>query len=107
MINVQGVDFIRVPATDLEESKHFYGELLGLPAGPTQHEDWVEYQAGNVTLAVMTPETHDEQFVPLAPGSFALRVPDVAAAKDALESAGVEASPARVRALRSRLSELA
>jgi catechol 2,3-dioxygenase-like lactoylglutathione lyase family enzyme len=50
----------------------------------------VEYQAGNVTLAVMTPETHDEQFIPLAPGSFAFRVPDVAAAKAALESAGVE-----------------
>lgn len=90
MIDVQGVDFIRVPATDIEESKHFYGEVLGLPAGPTQHEDWVEYQAGNVTLAVMTPETHNEQFVPLAPGSFAFRVPDVAAAKIALESAGAD-----------------
>ena len=90
MIEVQGVDFIRVPVTDIEAAKDFYGRVLGLPDGPTQHEDWVEYQAGNVTLAVMTPETHDEQFVPLAPGSFALRVPDVAAAKAALESAGVD-----------------
>ena len=73
MIEVQGVDFIRVPAKDIEASTRFYGEVLGLPPGPTQHEDWVEYQAGNVTLAVMTPETHDEEFVPLAPGSVALR----------------------------------
>ena len=80
MIDVQGVDFIRVPVTDIEEAKRFYGEVLGLPDGPTQHEDWVEYQAGNVTLAVMTPETHDEEFAPLAPGSFAFGVPDVAAA---------------------------
>jgi predicted enzyme related to lactoylglutathione lyase len=90
LIDVQGVDFIRVPVTDIEEAKRFYGEVLGLPDGPTQHEDWVEYQAGNVTLAVMTPETHDEEFAPLAPGSFAFGVPDVGAAKAQLESAGVE-----------------
>jgi catechol 2,3-dioxygenase-like lactoylglutathione lyase family enzyme len=90
VIGVEGVDFVRVPATDIEESKRFYGEVLGLPPGPSRLEDWVEYQAGNVTLAVMTPETHDEEFVPLAPGSLALRVPDVAAAKAALQSAGVE-----------------
>jgi catechol 2,3-dioxygenase-like lactoylglutathione lyase family enzyme len=89
VIEVQGVDYIRVPATDIEESKRFYGELLGLPDGPTQHDDWVEYQAGNVTLAVMTPETHDDTFAPLTPGSFALRVADVAAAKAALEAEGV------------------
>jgi predicted enzyme related to lactoylglutathione lyase len=89
-IDVEGVDFIRVPVTDIDEAKRFYGEVLGLPDGPTQHEDWVEYQAGNVTLAVMCPETHDEEFAPLTPGSFAFRVPDVAAAKAQLESAGVE-----------------
>jgi catechol 2,3-dioxygenase-like lactoylglutathione lyase family enzyme len=89
LIDVQGVDFIRVPAKDIEESKRFYGEILGLPDGPTQHDDWVEYQAGNVTLAVMTPETHDEEFVPLAPSTFALRVPDVAGARTTLEAAGV------------------
>ena len=87
---IEGVDFIRVPAKDIAESTRFYGEILGLPAGPTQHDDWVEYQAGNVTLAVMTPETHDDTFAPLTPGSFALRVPDVAAAKAELEAAGVE-----------------
>jgi catechol 2,3-dioxygenase-like lactoylglutathione lyase family enzyme len=89
VIEVQGVDFIRVPARDIEASTRFYGEVLGLPPGPTQHEDWVEYQAGNVTLAVMTPETHDAEFLPLAPGSVALGVPDVAAPKTALEADGV------------------
>ena len=55
--------------------------MLGLPAGPSQLEDWVEYQAGNLTLAVMNPETHGEQFTPIPPGTIGLRVPDVAAAK--------------------------
>ena len=90
MIEVQGVDFIRVPVTDIEAAKDFYGRVLGLPDGPTQHEDWVEYQAGNVTLAVMTPETHGDEFAPLTPGSFAFRVPDVAAAKAQLEAEGVQ-----------------
>jgi predicted enzyme related to lactoylglutathione lyase len=90
VIDVQGVDFIRIPATDIEDAKRFYGEVLGLPPGPSQDEDWVEYQAGNVTLAVMTPDTHGDEFAPLTPGSFAFRVPDVLAAKAQLEQAGVE-----------------
>src|SRR4051795_8584980 len=90
VIEVHGIDYIRIPVQDIEPAKEFYGEVLGLPDGPSQHEDWVEYQAGNVTLAVMTPETHDEEFVPLAPGSVALGVPDVAAAKAALEAEGVQ-----------------
>jgi catechol 2,3-dioxygenase-like lactoylglutathione lyase family enzyme len=90
LIEVQGVDFVRVPVTDIEEAKRFYGEVLGLPPGPSQHEDWFEYQAGNVTLAVMTPETHDEEFVPLSSGVVALSVPDVAAAKAQLEAEGVQ-----------------
>jgi predicted enzyme related to lactoylglutathione lyase len=90
VIDVQGVDFIRIPATDIEDAKRFYGEVLGLPPGPSQHEDWVEYQAGNVTLAVMTPDTHGDEFAPLTPGSFAFRVADVPAAKAQLEQAGVQ-----------------
>ena len=89
MIDVQGVDYIRIPAKDIAESTRFYGEVLGLPSGPTRHDDWVEYQAGDVTLAVMTPDTHGDEFAALTPSTFALRVPDVAAAKATLEAAGV------------------
>ena len=90
MFEIQGVDFIRIPVQDIERAKDFYGRVLGLPDGPTQHEDWAEYQAGNVTLAVMTPETHEEEFVPLAPATFAFRVSDVAEAKAKLEAAGID-----------------
>jgi predicted enzyme related to lactoylglutathione lyase len=90
VIEVRGVDYIRVPVTDIERAKEFYGGVLGLPPGPSQHEDWVEYQAGNVTLAVMTPETHEYEFAPLPPATIALGVPDVAVAKAQLEAAGVE-----------------
>ena len=91
MIDVERVDYIRVPVKDIEEAKHFYGELLGLPLDPNSpHDDWVEYGAGNVTLAVMTPHTHEYEFAPLPPGTLALRVPDVAEAKAKLEAAGVQ-----------------
>ena len=91
MIGVERVDYVRVPVTDIEEAKHFYGELLGLRLDPNSpHDDWVEYEAGNVTLAVMTPHTHDYEFEALPPATIALRVADVAAAKAKLEEAGLE-----------------
>ena len=91
MIDVERVDYIRVPVTDMEKANHFYGEVLGLARNPNSpDEDWVEYEAGNVTLAVMTPHTHDSEFTPLPPSTIALRVPDVAAAKAKLEAAGVQ-----------------
>ena len=90
-IGVERVDYIRVPVEDIEEAKHFYGDLLGLRLNPISPSDvWIEYEAGNVTLAVMTPHTHDYAFAPLPPSTIALRVPDVAAAREKLVEAGVE-----------------
>jgi catechol 2,3-dioxygenase-like lactoylglutathione lyase family enzyme len=90
-VGVQRVDYIRVPVTDMDAANHFYGELLGLRRNPNSPgEDWVEYEAGNVTLAVMTPHTHDYEFAPLPSTTIALRVADVAAAKAKLESVGLE-----------------
>src|SRR2546422_7211392 len=75
----------------MEKANHFYGEVLGLERNPNSPgEDWVEYETGNVTLAVTTPHTHDYEFTPLPPGTIALRVPDVAEAKAKLEAAGVQ-----------------
>ena len=69
-------------------------------------DDWVEYEAGNVTLAVMTPHTHDYEFAPLPPPTIALRVADVAAAKAKLEAAGLEVSgDVGLRTLQRRRSE--
>lgn len=90
-MDVERVDYVRVPVTDIEEANRFYGELLGLRRNPNSpDDDWVEYEAGNVTLAVMTPHTHDYEFSPLPPATIALRVSDVAAAKAELEARGVE-----------------
>ena len=91
MIDVERVDYIRVPVDDIEKAKHFYGDVLGLKRfEKLQHDDWIEYETGNVTLAVMTPHTHDSEFAVLPPATIALRVPDVAEAKAKLEAAGVQ-----------------
>jgi predicted enzyme related to lactoylglutathione lyase len=88
MITVEHVDFIAVPTRDVPRAKHFYGELLGLehekdtPAG-------AEYRAGQVTLAIWSPESQGMEFAP-NPAGFALRVPDVAEAQRELEEHGIE-----------------
>lgn len=90
-MEIMRVDYIRVPVDDIEAAKRFYGETLGLPRNEhLDHEDWIEYEAANVTLAVMTPETHDYEFTQLPPATIALGVTDVAAAKAELESKGLE-----------------
>jgi catechol 2,3-dioxygenase-like lactoylglutathione lyase family enzyme len=91
VIDVERVDYVRIPVDDIDAANHFYGEVLGLERNPNSPaDDWVEYEAGNVTLAVMTPHTHEYEFTPLPPGTLALRVPDVADAKAKLEAAGIE-----------------
>ena len=91
MIEVERVDFVRIPVTDIEKAKRFYGEVLGLEQKlNSPGDDWIEFETGNVTLAVMTPHTHGYEFAPLPPGTIALRVPDVAAAKAKLEAVGVQ-----------------
>lgn len=91
MIDAERVDYVRIPVTDMEKANHFYGEVLGLEqSANSPGEDWVEYEAGNVTLVVMTPETHDYEFTPLPPATIALRVRDVAEAKAKLEAAGLQ-----------------
>jgi catechol 2,3-dioxygenase-like lactoylglutathione lyase family enzyme len=87
---ITGVDFVAVPTADYEAASAFYGEVLGLPflkrwgqmpAG--------EFQAGNLTLALMQSDAFGLQFrsgnTPIA-----LQVEDVAAARARLEEQGVE-----------------
>ena len=86
---VTGVDFVSVPTTDLDRAVAFYGETLGLKRNELAHEEWPEFETGNVTILLNTPE---QTGVPFSPSNtaIALRVPDVAAAMAKLRDAGVE-----------------
>jgi predicted enzyme related to lactoylglutathione lyase len=89
-IDIRAVDFVTLPAKDIDASRHFYGEILGLPF-VKHYGDMpaTEYQAGNLTIAIMEPGAFGQEFqthrVPLA-----FQVDDVHATKAALEAKGVQ-----------------
>ena len=90
---IERVDFVSIPVRDLARADAFYGEVLGLERSPMSGERWVEYETGNVTLALVSPAALGPQFLEDFQPIWmpvALRVPDVAEARRRLESAGVE-----------------
>lgn len=86
---ITGVDFVAVPARDFDASVHFYGTVLGLPAGKRWgNMPGAEFQAGDLTIAVMEPTAFGMEFHPHRL-PIALHVDDVAAARAHLEAEGV------------------
>jgi predicted enzyme related to lactoylglutathione lyase len=89
-IDAQRVDFIAVPVQDRERGARFYEETLGLTRNPNSTETWIEFETGNVTLALVDQPSAGQPFVPLPFGSIVIRVPDVEAARTKLREAGVK-----------------
>jgi catechol 2,3-dioxygenase-like lactoylglutathione lyase family enzyme len=80
MIAVERIDFIALPVEDLARADAFYGETLGLARNPKSSGDrWVEYETGNLTLALST-----------FGGVLALGVPEVGEARSELEQQDVQ-----------------
>jgi catechol 2,3-dioxygenase-like lactoylglutathione lyase family enzyme len=87
---IRGVDFVALPAQDIDASRHFYGTVLGLPVVKHWGEmPATEYQAGNLTLAIMEASAFGQELRPHRM-PVALHVDDVAAARAVLEERGVE-----------------
>ena len=86
---VEHVDFWAVPVTDMERSKKFYGETLGLPQ--VSDSGFPEFKLGdNGFLHLLSLEAIGGAFRGPHDAGFALRVPDVAEAKRELEEKGVQ-----------------
>jgi len=88
MIEVEQVDFVSFLTEDIARAKQFYSEILGLEI-ETQGPDDMEFRAGQVTLDIFNPTSQGQPFSPSV-GGVALRVPDVAEARKALEAKSVE-----------------
>jgi catechol 2,3-dioxygenase-like lactoylglutathione lyase family enzyme len=88
MIDVERVDFVSFLTQDMPRAKQFYAEVLGFEI-ESEAENDMEFRAGQVTLDVFNPASIGQPFA-VSPGGLALRVPDVAAAREALEAEGVE-----------------
>jgi catechol 2,3-dioxygenase-like lactoylglutathione lyase family enzyme len=87
---ITGTDFITVSTNDLDAAVDFYGGVLGLP----ELKRWgklpaVEFETGNLTIAVMQSEAFGIQFR-ANNHPIELRVDDFKAAYDELEKRGVE-----------------
>jgi catechol 2,3-dioxygenase-like lactoylglutathione lyase family enzyme len=87
-VNVERTDFVGVPVTDRERAIDFYGGTLGLKRNELAHPEWPEFETGNLTILLNTPE---QTGVPFSPSNtaIALRVPDVGVAMTELQSKGV------------------
>jgi catechol 2,3-dioxygenase-like lactoylglutathione lyase family enzyme len=83
---VERVDFINIATRDAERAQAWYHDVLGLPSDAHNPR---ELTAGQVTLTFWEPEKEGIEFTPSI-GGFAVRVPDVEAAKRDLEAKGVE-----------------
>ena len=86
MIDVEYVDFVSVPTRDIARARRFYGEVLGLPAGAGEAD---EFETPNVTLALWQPEAEGVAFAANTAG-IALRVADVEEVRERLTAQGVE-----------------
>jgi catechol 2,3-dioxygenase-like lactoylglutathione lyase family enzyme len=88
---VERVDFISVPVTDMERSKVFYGETLGLDlVVHGEDQGFPEYQLGeNVSLYLLDMKNVGSEFTAPHTASIAFRVPDVEEARLELEAKGV------------------
>jgi predicted enzyme related to lactoylglutathione lyase len=87
---ITSVDFVCVPTRDHDRAVAFYGETLGLE----QRKRWgdmpaTEFQAGNLTLAVMDPSAFGQPEASPNSAPIALQVGDVEAARSELEGKGV------------------
>src|SRR6202158_911268 len=85
---VTGVDFVCIPAQDFDAMTAFDGETLALPFVKRYgSRPGAEYQAGNLTLAIMRTEdfggTFSRNAMPIA-----LQVADVALVRERLVGKG-------------------
>lgn len=86
---VTGVDFIAVPTQDFEKASEFYGEVLGLERSKQWGEMPArEFEAGNLTIAVMQSDGFGLEFKPHT-HPIVLQVDDVEAARKELEDKGI------------------
>jgi len=86
---IERTDFIGVNVRDRYSSSEFYREQLGLEENPRASKSWPEFEADNVGVVLSTPEQKDGgEYRPEY--RIALRVADVAASMERLQSAGVE-----------------
>lgn len=91
---VTGVDFVSIPTKNLQESRDFYADVLGLEASsvwqrPGADPVGAEFETGTVTLALLNCAALGMEFQ-ASNSPIEFRVDDVEAARAELELRGVQ-----------------
>lgn len=86
-MDIRAVDFVSYQVSDLDRAIGFYRDTLGVPLDYVFENFWAELSAGQVTIALTTPQQGQQ----VQPGgaAVALAVEDVAAAVAELRDEGV------------------
>jgi len=88
-MNVEHVDFISVPVSDMDRSVAWYRDTLGLPQ--TGEGGFPEFKLGdNAFLYLIDPRSLGGEFTTPHGSPIALRVADVAETREELEARGIE-----------------
>jgi predicted enzyme related to lactoylglutathione lyase len=88
---ITGVDFVCIPTRDHDRAVEFYGGTLGLET----RKRWgdmpaTEFQAGNLTVAVLDPSAFGQSEATPNSAPIAFQVDDVEATREELKAKGVE-----------------
>ena len=85
-MTIAKLDFVAVPSTDVERSRTFYVDTLGLrPDERARFDFWV----GETCFGIYEPTQFGMEFQAQTSAPLALRVEDMAAARTELESKGI------------------
>lgn len=86
MIEIRGLDFLGIPSQDVDRTRAFYRDTLGMrPDAHAEYEVW----AGDTCFGIWNPAQVGMTFVVQKGNPLPLGVEDVAAARADLESKGV------------------
>jgi catechol 2,3-dioxygenase-like lactoylglutathione lyase family enzyme len=83
---ISSVDTVGVPSQDIERSRAFYVDTLGLRP---DERSWNEFWIGDTCFAIWEPAQFGGEFQPQPNGIALLHVDDVEAARSELEAKGV------------------
>ena len=86
MSEIRGLDFLGIPSQDVDRTRAFYRDTLGMrPDAHAEYEVW----AGDTCFGIWNPEQVGMTFVVQKGNPLPLGVEDVAAARADLEAKGV------------------
>jgi catechol 2,3-dioxygenase-like lactoylglutathione lyase family enzyme len=88
-VEIEHVDFISVPVSDMQRSVEWYRDTLGVPQ--TREGGFPEFKLGdNAFLYLIDPTALGSEFKTPHTSPIALRVADVAETRAELEARGIE-----------------